>query len=698
MTMNNDKLDMDRFVEDVIDAETEIPESLQPDAIVKKLKAEQNRKKKVFRRRFVSIAASLVLVIAGGFTWNQVRLHNIEKEKFEQKDEPVIPTVIDFTKKDKVGDTYHLASSYQEIDKAISDNARSYKFKWDEFFDGGWSSNKDGAAGEEMESATDMNGANTAAGGGQYATTNLMTEGVDESDYVKTDGNYLYYLLEDTLHILDVNDSYKEIAQFASRKGLVSPNGNELKESFREFYLDGERLYVVGTVEEWGGMSIDGDYAVSECCYFNPTINAQSIVYTYDISDRSNPILVASFIQDGYYNSSRKVGEFIYLFSDFGINLTDENYTYKDFVPSINGQTIPADSIYVAEEAYQELVMTSIKTDEPGQVYDNMVVMGNRPRIYVGKESIYLYSNYYEDNGLQGYEWGTAISKFTYKDGVLNGVNAARFKGEIEDSFAINEYDGQLRVLITSFEDVLEGEYYRSTTHNSLFVLDDQLNELGKISDIAEGERVYAARFMGDRAYFVTFLNHDPIFVADLSDVSNPKLLGNIEISGYSDYLHMYDDKLLLGLGYETEEETSQRLGFKLCMFDFSDEEHPMTLDNVVISTNGWCDTRDFDEYKNLLVDPKKNVIGFAGQRYDTDKSEFCYFLYKWEDGKLQELKTFSYSYEEMTAMMEEDYFYFDHNFRGTYINDEFVLLRGRTIDVFDMENDFAEKVEVELK
>ena len=84
------------------------------------------------------------------------------------------------------------------------------------------------------------------------------------------------------------------------------------------------------------------------------------------------------------------------------------------------------------------------------------------------------------------------------------------------------------------------------TTANSLYVLNDKLEEIGKITDFAKEEKIYSERYVGDKAYVVTFKQTDPLFVIDLSDSKNPQILGELKIPGYSTYLHPYDETHLI--------------------------------------------------------------------------------------------------------------------------------------------------------
>ncbi len=147
--------------------------------------------------------------------------------------------------------------------------------------------------------------------------------------------------------------------------------------------------------------------------------------------------------------------------------------------------------------------------------------------------------------------------------------------------------------------------------YNNVFVLDGSLNVVGKLEALAPDERIYSARFMGDRLYMVTFKRVDPLFVIDLSDPKNPEVLGQLKIPGFSDYLHPYDDKYVIGIGKETEGNewggTSIK-GVKLALFDVSDVRNPKQAAKYEIGEAG-TDSEALRDHKAFLFDKKKNLL-----------------------------------------------------------------------------------------
>ena len=208
--------------------------------------------------------------------------------------------------------------------------------------------------------------------------------------------------------------------------------------------------------------------------------------------------------------------------------------------------------------------------------------------------------------------------------------------------------------------------------YNGLFILDENLKMTGKITDLAKNEELHSARFIDDTAYFVTYENTDPLFAVDVSNPSEPKLLGHLEIPGFSEYLHPYGENLLLGIGEETDSE-STFIGIKLSMFDISNpkklkETHklvlPKDLVSAVVARNP----------NALFIDTEKNLFGFSIDNYIDDATHYLVFSYDEENGFTTKLNTrFSESYTPC---------------RGLYIDDKFyVVAIGKGIRVFDMKN-----------
>ncbi len=155
-------------------------------------------------------------------------------------------------------------------------------------------------------------------------------------------------------------------------------------------------------------------------------------------------------------------------------------------------------------------------------------------------------------------------------------------------------------------------------TKNLVTILDKKLDKISSIENLAKGETIHSARFMGESGYFVTYEQVDPLFSVDLSDPEKPKILGKLKIPGFSEYLHFYGEDRLLGIGMSTDEESGVAEGVKITMFDITDrsdvkEESTLVLDDLYGSHAAY-------DYKSVLADPEKNVIGLSGYSQNGEK------------------------------------------------------------------------------
>lgn len=522
-------------------------------------------------------------------------------------------------KKSDIG-TYHLASNYEEVYKLVNtENVYDY-----------YCTIEDQATGNNTTKKE------------SYSQTNLQVDGIDESDHIKTDGNYIYVQKEDKVVITDVRNEKMNIL------GEICPNLGK-NGYIKTMYVDGNRLFLV--------------------LQKNASDKMKCILQTYNIADRKNARLEGSVVVEGEYADSRKVGDIVYLFCNKGILYNETTYKgdKEKIIPLVNDKKIPSGCIYVQDHADSEFIAVSVNAKKPSEIVDQMMVMNTNVNVYMGTDVIYLYSTEYKKE--KAY---TNITKFQYKDGYMSGVASKSIKGEITDVFAISESNDILRVLTTEWNE---------QSKNRLYMLDDKMKIIGKLSGIADGEEIYAARYIGDIAYFITYHNTDPLFAVDISDAETPKIIGKIKITGFSDYLHPYGKNKLLGIGYETDAATGEQLGVKLTMFDISNPEKLKVIDTLHIDGD-YCSAAD--DYKTALVDSEKNVIGFTVEQWEQNQkdenaqdSRNRYYVYSWKNNHF--VKQFEKKLPETKYDMYEKcndlYLYVDnYNIRGLYIGDTFYL------------------------
>ena len=541
---------------------------------------------------------------------------------------------------------------------------------------------------------------------GDYSTTNTQEELVDEADIVKTDGTSIYALdSKGNLRIVDA----------ASMK-LLSEIKGETSSDYKEMYVDGDCLQLIHQQEEYvtykGSMDLpsigtddeaDPEEELEEDTENdNNTIDSVRTSYsmpvtivtveTYDISDKENPKKTGSYRQDGSYLSSRRNGGRLYLFTSYTPDTGEDKDQLQYYVPRSGEEYISCDHIYLPtpdkDFSYNGkvfLVTGAVSPEQPDQATDVMAVVSSANTFYVSENNIYSATEIWNDT-----ENRTEIVRIGYDSGEFTDGATGSVKGELNNNFSMDEYDGNLRV-VTTVENW--DSDYNLTRDNSLYVLDSTLKTIGKIENLAENEEIKSARFMGKTGYFVTYRNTDPLFAVDLSDPENPEVTGELKITGFSEYLHLYGEDQLLGIGWETDPDTGNVSGMKCSMFDLSDPADIKETDRFILKDVSFCDA--LSNYRAILAAPKKNLFGFAygiyGNTNDVyDSSEDFYyglFSYSDEEGFLPEV----YLNMNKNELFDGDMSYQDYRrVRGVYIGDVFYLVTENGIASYNMQKDYA--------
>ena len=503
-------------------------------------------------------------------------------------------------------------------------------------------------ASESASVASDSASAPARAVDNSFSDTNVRTKGVGEADIVKTDGNYLYTLKANSqeISIVDIQSDQMKVVSTIS-----------LNENFQasEFYLNDQKLFVLGNLQN---TQVDSD---SKTLYRGSCTRIQ----TYDLTDITSPKSIGTVDQSGSYRTSRFKDGYLYVFSDYYIYDTITKKDYPSYVPLVGDSILKQSDIYLPTNhaADQYLVVSSISADEPDQAKDQKAVMSENGEVYVSENNIYIYeytnSSILADNLAAKNQ--TIIRKLSYDKGKLSGSAQGKVKGYLNDSFSIDEYDDTLRLVTTVTHNAVN-----ASQSNAVYVLDTDLKTIGKIEDLAKDEQVYSARFFGDTGYFVTYEQTDPLFSVDFSDPKNPKILGSLKIPGFSEYLHFYGNDLLLGIGMDTDENGITN-GVKVSMFDISDPSDVKEVSTYTLDQYYYSDV--FYDYRAALVDPEKNLIGFP---LSGSQGQYVILSYDKDQGfqvqMLEEVNGTSYL-----------------GTRGVYANEKFYVINGNAIEAYRM-------------
>jgi uncharacterized secreted protein with C-terminal beta-propeller domain len=506
-------------------------------------------------------------------------------------------------------------------------------------------------------------------GGGEpgYSGTNLQVEGVDEADMVKTDGKYIYSIIGDAVK---VTKAYPP----TDMTQVTSVTFGDANFYSTEMYVDGSKLVVIGSSYEY--YYDDGsEIPVTEADVKLPN-GSYTVVYIYDITDKTKIKLDRKLSFEGYYSSSRKVNDMLYLV------MTQYKYYDYYYYDDVDGSSGASDNsggteikdtdlmpLYLDSKSNKVAAVTScsnvrympgvdstdfmivsgIPLDDVNSKVRNETVLGASGQVYASEKNLYVASQYYSpfywDFKAGTYDDETVIHKFKLnRDGVTYSGTGS-IPGKVLNQFSMDESDGYFRVATT------EGNTWDAgnPSTNSLYVLDQDLNVAGKVDGLAPGEQIYSTRFIGDRAYMVTFRTIDPLFVIDLSDPASPKVLGELKIPGVSDYLHPFDETHIIGFGLATNELTTDEIaqmgtnfvwfqGIKLSMFDVSDVTKPKELHSVVIGDRGTYSELEYN-HKALLFDKNKGIMAFpitvaeipADQKVNSENLSWTYGNYTYQ-------------------------------------------------------------------
>lgn len=462
----------------------------------------------------------------------------------------------------------------------------------------------------------------------EFGNTNVQTVGVDEGDILKNDGRYIYITSSYGSDTAKVKIIDTETMEHITTIDI----GKKTEVHVEEFYVTGDILTIIYTED------------TDSSNYFGSGDETKADVY--DISDKKAPKKVNTHSQNGGFRNSRKIGDILYTISCYRVVAEDEKQAVENAVPSVNGEKIRCDCIYHFEDdSTTYTVITALDTTKAEKA-TSVAVLGDTSEIYCSQNTIYLLNTIFEAQTEK-----TVITSFNLKGTEILCKAKGEVKGYFKDNYSFDEYEGYLRAATI---------YYDFTTYkqvNKVYVLNENLEVVGESENLNDEEEIKAVRFMGKKGYVVTFRQTDPLYALDLSDPKSPKMTGELKLPGYSTYLHPISDNVLMGIGYDGDEENAKINNLKIALFDISDMTKPSLLDEFVI-INSSSDVNY--EPKALIHYPLKSIIGIPVISYSTGTTEVKSFaVIKYTDNKLSEVKGFIHDSD-----------IYARSFRGTYIGE----------------------------
>ncbi len=474
----------------------------------------------------------------------------------------------------------------------------------------------DGAAGGEGPTSAAPTAGESDQSTSEFSETTTQEVGVDEADVVKTDGDYLYIIGGRKLRVVDV--------QVPGALSLATER--QLEGTGVEMYLPEGRIVAIST--DFGVTSIPTvpgpDLAVADIAIgFAPVGRPTTIVTVFDASQPTAPRMMSQTKFEGSLTSSRMIGDDLYLvlsnyqglfynilpvFSAPTLDVaTIEMDDVKDLLPDFEqldadgertaGELVTFESLRrpVDPDGFGIVSIVSMNTDTGA--FSTEGIVAEPGNVYSSLEALYLTDT---DFGAFGtLRQTTDIYKFTYRDGRAVPTASGSVPGRILNQYSMGEFEDHLRVATT-----VSPEGFSGVPHNDVYVLRERGSDLvvvGSVEGIAPRETIRSARFIGDRGYVVTFEQIDPLFTLDLSDPTDPRIVGELKVPGFSTFIVPMGDDHLLTVGQfipDNQDGFFRPWGVQLSVFDISDFANPRLQHNVVIGEEDGA-------YSEALFNPK---------------------------------------------------------------------------------------------
>ncbi len=511
--------------------------------------------------------------------------------------------------------------------------------------------------------------AKTESGGSEYSTTNVQVENVDEPDYLKNDSKYVYIVSQNTLSIidaypaesaklilkiaLDIESQYIQNMFLNDNRLVIFYNGQSDDEIIPQYDFIPRRSYssvthalIVDVTDKENptilkDYSIDGHFMdarmIGNYAYF---VTNSNVDYQYP----KLPVIMEDSIRimtpDAYYFDN------VEQFSNFNtltaIDIFGDKINSESFLMGYSGAFyVSEDNFYLtyqqnmpfgfyensSRDRFFDVVVPLLpkniqdqiksiqkdssinssaqwmKISELMQTSYNQMDKKDKEELF---EKIREALNEY-DVKIQEDTRKTIIHKISIDEDKIEYVAKGSVPGRLLNQFSMDESGDRFRVATTT-------EYYiqhqGTVRANAVYVLDEQLKIVGELDEIAPDESIFSARFMGDRLYLVTFQQIDPFFVIDLSS-DTPKILGELKIPGFSNYLHPYDDEHVIGFGRDTKEIDNgrvQQLGIKIALFNVADVKNPKVADDIIVGDSS-THSEALHNHKAFFFDKKSGIL-----------------------------------------------------------------------------------------
>jgi len=448
----------------------------------------------------------------------------------------------------------------------------------------------------------------------KHSNTNVQVEGVDEADLVKTNGQYLFIASLDRVYIVRTYPpaQMSNVSEILVRDHLGT-DANYSVWIHGIYLFDGELAIIA---------SVAGPYPVYDPRVMAPWVwrmpEERTMVMVFDLSDVAQPQMLGLFGISGNPSTTRLAGGIVYAVAQHFIWTNDDSVVrpklwINSLVTELDPTRVHYDPDCKDSAAFLNLLAVDLKQLKSN--YTSLLV-GYASIVYMSQGALYLtYQKWTGEVVWSGTgAGGTAVSvvSATATDSFSTTIYKIRLEGLVMqpnargsvpgwplNQFALDEHGSQLRIATTTSW---------TNQSNAVYILDADLKRVGQLENIAPGERIYSARFDGETLYLVTFRQVDPLFVIDLSVASDPRIVGSLELPGFSSYLHPVNSTHLVGIGMLNG-------SVKLSLFDVSDPLQPREDANLTVP--GWSYSQALWDHHAVLFDAGTGTLIIPITTYD---------------------------------------------------------------------------------
>ena len=495
------------------------------------------------------------------------------------------------------------------------------------------------AASSSGNAAADSASPALGAGSAQTSTTNVQEVGVDEPDVVKTDGDRVVTVTDGFLRVIDAT-SLRIVGSLDLRQYANSDGAQLLTSGDHAIVLLKQRY---PTPAGLGALPAGAD-VLPPGIVPGPSRGPSSTLLYVDLS--ASPRVTGSLEVTGSILDARMVGSTVRVVASNTPTIVrpqtygSDSQFQADYRADIDRTPLtswlpsytitgPSGSVTASVPcravdhpadytAASMLTLYTVDPDKPTADPHPVSISADGNTVYATTSSLYVASspNCLWCSGANGTATTdihrfdiTGTAKPTY-------VGSGSVRGSLLSQYSLSEYGGSLRIATTVGDS-------RGGGVSGVDVLDAQtLKQTGSVSGLGKGERVYAVRFLGKLGYVVTYNQQDPLYVLDLSDPTTPRLVGSLEIPGFSSYLHDAGDGRLIGVGQDTRlvneggGQFAHNEGRMVQVFDVSNPSKPTRTAKVVLPGTGTPGDPSFDPHA-FLYWPQTGLVVVPIANYD---------------------------------------------------------------------------------